>query len=520
MTARLKEIKKKPYIVFGIGMILFVILCYNVLILHNGYRFLNSDDSSELVLARILASQHSVLTTDWLYSSELRVFNTNLVFAPMFLLFSSWSHVRAVGGSIMLLLYVTAYIAIPYAWRYETRWFYLTAFILIMPFANPWQFFGLKMYYIPHVFITFVSFSLAGFIYHASSAAGAAAYTAALGIFAFVAGLGGARSPEYTYAPLLLAAGIVFVNEKLKEDGGGERGLRTRRVLLASLISAVSSALGYLVNDRILSGIYSYHSYDNVSFIRFTFEKLEWAIDCILAAFGYVIGEYFISFGGICNVMAFVMTVLFPVSFIVLYRQRHKMETVQKYMYYFGLITFVLNTFLMIVGQNDEYADRYIAIGMVPAIMMIDLVYRICIRDKRTSRILGVAVLAFFLIIGAKGYLDLWHVGGNGERLGYINYMLENGYDYGYATFWNANITTEMSDGAIDMTSLDSNAEKPVIFKWLTDRRLIEGEHDKAALVLTNEELYMYEGENPVYSDDHYSVFDVSGVSFASSGTE
>ena len=516
MAARFKDIIKKPYIVFGIGMILFVILCYNVLILHNGYRFLNSDDSSELVLARILASQHSVLTKDWLYSSELRVFNTNLIFAPMFLLFRSWSLVRAVGGSIMLLLYVTSYIAIPYAWKYEAKWFYLTAFILIMPFANPWQFFGLKMYYLPHVFITFVSFALAGLIYHASSAARTAVYTAVLGVFAFIAGLGGARSPEYTYAPLMIAAIIVFITEKPSGDGAKDHMTGTGRVLFASIISAVSSALGYLVNDRILTGIYSYHSYDNVSFIRFTFEKLEWALDCILAAFGYVIGEYFISFGGICNVLAFVMTVVFLAAFIVLYRQRHRMDTVQRYMYCLGLITFLLNTFLMIVGQNDEYADRYIAIGMVPAVMMIDLVYRICIKDNRVRRTVGAMVIVFFLLIGAKGYLDLWHVGGNGERLGYINYMLENGYDYGYATFWNANITTEMSDGAIDMTSLDPNAEKPVIFKWLTDRRLIEGEHEKAALVLTNEELHMYEGIEPVYSDDHYSVFDVSGISFAS----
>ncbi len=491
----IKRILKDPYKLFGIGMILFVILCYNVLILHNGYRFLNSDDSSELVLARILASEHSILTKDWLYSSELRVFNTNLVFAPMFYLFSSWRSVRAAAGTIMLLLYVMSYLMIPYAWKYDTKWFYLTAFILIMPYSDPWHFFGLKLYYLPHVFISFISFALAGAVCKGKKKMVPALI---LAIFAFIAGLGGARSVEYTFVPLFLAAMMALVFDKGDKILAGVSGA-----------AAVASAAGYMVNDKVLSGIYTFHSYDNVSFIRFTFEKLEWAIDSILAAFGYSIGEYFISLGGVCNALAFIMMILFLASFILLAGKRNEMDEVQRYMYYFAAITFGLNTFLMIVGRNDEYADRYIAIGMVPAVMFADLIYKTCLKNAEWKRTAAVALILFFLLIGANGYLNLLKVSGNGERMGYINYLKDNGYDYGYATFWNANITTEMSDGAVDMTSLDPNADKPEVFLWLTDKRLIEKEHEKAFLLLTNDELGMYEGKSPVYHDDYFSIFDI-----------
>ena len=121
MICRIRQGVKDPAKLFGVAMVVFVIICYNVLILHNGYRFLNSDDASELVLARILASENSILTKDWIYASELRVFNTNLVFAPMFYMFSSWKLVRAVGGTIMMLIYVLSYMAIPYAWRYDPK---------------------------------------------------------------------------------------------------------------------------------------------------------------------------------------------------------------------------------------------------------------------------------------------------------------------------------------------------------------------------------------------------------------
>ncbi|MCR5774862.1 MAG: hypothetical protein K6G42_07220 [Lachnospiraceae bacterium] len=499
MISKVRKGLRDPYKLFGLAMILFVVLCYNVLILHNGYRFLNSDDASELALARILASQHKILTKDWIYASELRVLNTNLIFAPMFYLFRSWSMVRAVGGSIMLLIYVASYICIPYAWKYNTRWFYVTAFILIMPFSNPWQFFGLKMYYLPHVFISFVSFAILGLIHNSGKKKRIIIYSAVLAMLAFVAGLGGARSVEYTYAPLLLTALIALVFDK-----------GSLRLVKASAIAAVMSAAGYLVNDRILSGIYSFHSYANVSFIRFTFEKLEWVIDCILTALGYSIGEYFISFGGICNAMSFVMMILFLAAFPMLLKKRKEMSEVQRYMYYFASITFVLNTFLMMVGQNNEYADRFIAIGMVPTMMFIDLVYRMYAEKTDLKALYAVLVMVFFLAIGANGYLNLLKTAGNGERLGYINYLKENGYDYGYATFWNANITTEMSDGAINMTSLDPNAEELVVFYWLTDRRLIEEKHDKAFLVLTSEELDMYEGGEPIYRDEYFSVFDIA----------
>ncbi|MCR5748498.1 MAG: hypothetical protein K6G03_12390 [Lachnospiraceae bacterium] len=494
----LRDRIKDPYKIFGLAAIAAVVIIYVVLIMHNGYRFLNSDDSSELALARILADQHSILTKDWFYSSELRVLNTNLFFAPMFYIFKSWSAVRAAGGSLLLIAYVASYLWIPYAWKYETKWFYLTAFVLIMPYAEPWQFFGLKMYYIPHVAISFVSFALLGHIFHAENNRKKTAYIALLGLFAFAAGLGGVRSVEYTYIPLFLTAFLIWFVKK--------SGLIPVAVAFGTL---AASGVGYIVNGSVLSKIYQYHSYGNVSFIRFSFEKLEWAVDAVLASFGYVIGEYFISFGGICNCLAFMMMILFFMMFPVLFLKRNMMSVTQEYMYWFATVTFLMNTFVMILGQNDEYADRYITIGMVPAVMLIDLFYRIYIEGKTRDILIGVAILAVFITLGIRGYLGLLHIGANGERLGYISYLTENGYDYGYATFWNANITTEMSDGRINMTSLDPNAEDLRIFEWLTDKTLTEKEHDKYFLVLDNNEKDKYTESEPVYQDEYYSVYDI-----------
>ena len=498
MIKTIKEKIKDPYRLFGIAMIAFVLICYVILMMHNGFRYLNADDSSELVLARILAEQHSILTRDWCYSSELRVLNTNLIFAPMFMIFKSWKAVRIAGGILLMLLYVISYLWIPRAWKYESRWFYLTAFILIMPYAEPWMFFGLKMYYIPHVTISFVSFALLGKIANAEAMKRKIIYAAMLAVFAFGAGLGGVRSVEYTYLPLFMCAILMWFMKKSEAD-----------IALATLVALVASGEGYIVNNTVLAKSYDYHSYTNVSFIRLSFEKLEWALDAVLASFGYIIGEYFVSFGGICNALAVVMTVLFFAAFILVWRKRKELSQTEGFIYLFAAITFLLNTIVMTLGQNDEYADRYISIGMVPAIMLMGLIYKLYIERMERAKAIGAMMIAVFLILGARGYLNLIHYSGNGNRQGYIQFLEENGYDYGYATFWNANITTEMTDGRIDMTSLDPNAEDLRVFRWLTDKRLIGEPHDRAFLVLENDEAGMYKGSEPVYSDESFSVFDI-----------
>ena len=497
-----QQIFKELYKIIGIIAVAAVIVCYCILIMHNGFRFLNSDDASELVLARKLAEQHSILTKDWYYSSELRVMNTNLFFAPMFYLFHSWSAVRAAGGSLLLIVYAISYLWIPYAWKYDPKWFYLTAFILLMPFAEPWHFFGLKMYYIPHVTISFVSFALMGKLYHAQSLRNKSVYILLLSAFAFAAGLGGVRSVAYTYIPLTTAVFIIWFLRRCDTY-----------MLTGSCLASVFALCGYIVNDEVLSKVFEYHSYGNVSFIRLSFEKLEWAADAVLASFGYVIGEYFMSFGGICNTLACIMSLLFLAVFPLLLVKRSEMDETQEFIYWFATATFLLNTFVMVLGQNDEYADRYIAIGMVPSIMLIDLSYRLYIKGHARAKLTGAAIIGVFMLLGLKGYSDLIHVSGNGLREGYISYLTENGYDYGYATFWNANITTEMTDGRIDMTSLDPNADDLQIFKWLTDKTLLEKEHDKYFLLLDRDEAGKYRETDPVYEDEYYSVYDIEPVS-------
>ena len=43
----------------------------------------------------------------------------------------------------------------------------------------------------------------------------------------------------------------------------------------------------------------------------------------------------------------------------------------------------------------------------------------------------------------------------------YIQYLLDNRLDYGFATFWNANVTTELTNGKIELAGLEPDGLNP-----------------------------------------------------------
>lgn len=70
---------------------------------------LDGDASAELVLAEHLSRTNRILSEDWFYSTELRVVNTQLVFALLFKFFDRWRLVRFAGAMLLQGIYILSY---------------------------------------------------------------------------------------------------------------------------------------------------------------------------------------------------------------------------------------------------------------------------------------------------------------------------------------------------------------------------------------------------------------------------
>ena len=75
----MKKETKKQFLI-GAALVLELLL---LLLYLNGRinKLLDSDMSSEMVLAQLLAKENAALSTHWYYSTELRVLNTQLLYA-------------------------------------------------------------------------------------------------------------------------------------------------------------------------------------------------------------------------------------------------------------------------------------------------------------------------------------------------------------------------------------------------------------------------------------------------------
>ena len=100
-------------------------------------------------------------------------------------------------------------------------------------------------------------------------------------------------------------------------------------------------------------------------------------------------------------------------------------------------------------------------------------------------------------------------------------FLTGNGYEIGYATYWNANIVTELTDGAVQMIGLEESDDPEGgvrYYTFLTSLWLREVPNEKPFLLVpfdTLEQEWAFPEEMEpycelVYADDWYQIYDVT----------
>ncbi len=167
---------------------------------------LDADMASEQLLANLLAQEGGVMSTNWYYSTELRVLNTQLVMAPLFRLFTSWHTVRVVGSVVLILLYLAAWFWFGRSAKLKYSGL-LGAGLLVLPYGALYRQYVLEgLYYIPHIAISFVVLGCAVRILRGGRRLAPAA---GMVLFSFAAALGGPRQLFILNIPLTVAAALL-----------------------------------------------------------------------------------------------------------------------------------------------------------------------------------------------------------------------------------------------------------------------------------------------------------------------
>ena len=212
-----ETISKRYFEIISIGL-LTVLLGVLVYFVNTKMDFMiTSDDSSELLLAKLLASENGIISTNWYYSTELRVANFQIVAAILFKFLNDWHLVRIITNIVMYAVLIGIYGYFCKKLKIG-KYFIITAAMLIIPFS--WDYFKVILvvpYYIPHISITLATITLFYGYVNGESKRKAGIYAVSVSVLALIAGLGGMRQLTILYFPAFMASFIVaFYQTKSK----------------------------------------------------------------------------------------------------------------------------------------------------------------------------------------------------------------------------------------------------------------------------------------------------------------
>ncbi len=525
MSKSRKLIRKYyPYVVLG-GAFL-ALLFWNAFYLEN---WLDSDMAAEMMFSKLLAEKGKVFAdTGWYYSTEFRFLYTHLIMGPLFRICGSWHVIRMVTNVLFYLLLLGSYFYMMAALPVGREQKILGAAALMLPFSETMM---LHMHmgntYMSHVIILF--FYLGLFLRLAGDAReqncrekkdmvspeqkpaveggernGKKRYLryflwAAYMALSVICGVSGVRYMLALQCPLVFAS-IWYITggaefSALRKEPCGERiravflGERFR-FLMASFAGALGCVAGYGINVCYVSRTYSFQTYESTNFIDVYqgvfLERLQDAFGALLMLFGYIPGKSVLSLRGIISMMAFGL--LFVLGYAA-YKAHMVRQPMKRFIVLLFYSSFLLNSFVFVFTDSTLVPRYYIT----TVILLIPVVIFYLEEEKKPlDRYIVVFVLASCLLLAsAKTGLSMMGTDKNAEKKVMAQELVERGYGFGYATYWNANIIQELSDGAVELANLHREEEGSLtLFRWSSMERYYEPDYPegKVFLLLTEEE--------------------------------
>jgi hypothetical protein len=434
----------------------------------HGAQWLDSDHSSEMVLGKLLADENAFVSRNWHYSTEIRLIYQTIFTMPLFKLigrYENWALIRALNILLNNLMLILSYLFMTKQMKIQTKWICATSLFLILPISTGYwnivTFGGYYTFFIAQLFCCIGLFiRLINYAYTSRNTATVdfILFTA----LSFMLGVQGIRSLLCVHIPLLITC-VYFYSKTAPKQ---------RFSLFLGCYGFIVCCVGFVVN-YLLHFWYSFSSFEKMRIVNLHtefFPKLNQSLVCLAGFFGLSAGSSILSAKGLFSVTAIIGTFLLFWAVIKSFRQQAEYHL----MPIFFIVSVIFNIFVFIVVDEVIYG-KYFILFMVLYIPLAAILFerteKLYGHLKRTALICGIVLFIF-----GQSYLNFQSLTGQDEnsvRKGYIQHLLDNQLEYGFATFWNANVTTELVNGKVEIASMDPDGLDPStsrrfhIWEWL-----------------------------------------------------
>jgi len=467
----------------------------------NYYYLINSDTASEMILGNELAKNGGLLSKAWYYSTELRVLNTQIFYKIAFLISpSNWKNAKIIAMAMLLLVLSLSGIFFVRMIKGERSvQEILFALILVCPIGQ-WYAWNvlLNLYYVPHISITLVSIGLFIAALRHERARKIIDYIL-LALLAMFAAMGGLRQLMICYVPMGLAL-CLLVYDMYKE--GGMASIRAKILDIAGLLVSLGfSLVGYKVN-RVFANIYSFEELSENKWQDFSLHELVTSLGQFLGLFGWRKDVKILSISGVLNGVALVLVCVI-IYFVVKAIREYKSDSIYgKYYLYFGVASFALQ--LILYSQCNRANETY-WIPLIPIVIFLAMS-----KIDEIKLMIGFVALIVLCSVSTLMPPTPAMIPTNEKELAVSTWLVDNSYENGYATFWNSNAVTQLTNGRVQMwtvTGLDSLD----VERWLQlTSHSSEAPEENAFILMSTEELEenkaLFDGAHVLYEDDNYIV--------------
>jgi hypothetical protein len=494
------------------------ILAVSAYMMHKyGNQWINSDASSEMVLGKLLAKENKLVTSSWEYSTEIRLVYQQLFFMPLFKLFDDWRVVRAITVLLNNIVLLAAYFFMMKQFCVSKKTVLLTSLFLILPVSSVyWDIVLFGGYYVFFIAMFFCYLGLFAILLNSGKSGNKTnAAFILFAILSFVFGAGGIRALMNIYVPVFITVSFVCFTRK-------DTRLNSRPFLLGAA-GLVLCGLGYAANF-VLHFFYRFHSHHGAGIINLRdifSQRLGNTIYSFIEFLGFTPNAKFMSPQGILSFAAVVVVFLIFYEAVKIIKRRGAggesgeadgFAGINLSFMIFFIVSVIYHIALFQILDGDFRHLIPLHILYVPALAVIfEFVKKNMSLKKARLLICGIA----FVILGS-GLVRLCLAPSydyNSHRKDSIAYIEKNNLHFGFASFWNANVLTELTNGRIEMLGL-STGNINTISGWLhviayEDPGYYKGE---TFLLLTKEELEAEEDEEfflrqPDYEDDYFVIF-------------
>lgn len=501
-----------------IWMIVAYILTF-IVIYFKGRYYVDGDMSVEMRLADLLNEEGSLLvTSNWYYTSELRIFYLQIIYRLMILIFPNhWWVARVLGQAIWMLI-----LLISYFFLCGTKGLNLNnkgvlgAACLACPFGLFYFWYGaFGGFYIPHMVLVLISLGLIVRTIKANDKKERIIYLLCLIGVSFLNGLGSVKGLMALYVPICLASFILIIYQLHEKNNKPRLEIKT---FIISIIALLSSTIGYLINSKILINYFSGAGGHSRYWGVFEITNFLNRICEFLTLLGHQVpGEWYpnvniLSLYGLLGAFFFVTVFILVVSIVTLIKKFKKLDYISSLMITLFLSIILVQGFVFAFTNGTDSPNASYWLTPLPLVFVI---LQLGIDNFEFNYKYGKNVCTLLLLISISSTsiasvntFFTQNYRAVPKMKGAYEFLIYNNLTQGYASYWHGNVLTEWSSGKIETWVTPFNESN---FLAITDfgQRVSHEQHPEGEIfiLLTKDEISENIGEllgnsNIVYSDD------------------